>query len=448
MQGVPEPRADQRPHRAVLRDPHRPGREPPVGPRGQARGQLVGLQPSGRRADLLRSDTARERVADERPPLLEQSLDHGVRDRQRRDRARPGVRLGGPRRIDALGGELHQMALVGVDQGDGRHVRVDVRRALRQAVARRVAGHRSSRDRRMDAVSVSWPFGDGNVSFCTTRRHPCSVTTYRKPLLARRQLGRRLQRLRLEAGFGLDDVTEAQIAGRTKMWRVESGRISVRQGDVLALARLYGLDATTTDSLLALAAATKAAGFQQDHDSAVAEWTGLYADLEAAAAHLRTYTCEVVHGLLQTADYARAVTAANPALAPDAVERLVAFRLQRQQSFFEQRESGRLDAVLTAGAFGLMVGSPEIMAAQWSHLRDLASREEVNVKVLPVDGVHAAMRGDFVIMDFSDTDDPPLVYLESLIGSRYVERTDQLHMYREAFDRIFSRAVPVEEYRP
>ena len=51
-------------------------------------------------------------------------------------------------------------------------------------------------------------------------------------------------------------------------------------------------------------------------------------------------------------------------------------------------------------------------------------------------------------MDFADIDDPPLVYLESLIGSRYVEQTDQLRLYREAFDRIFVRAVPVEEYDP
>ena len=269
-----------------------------------------------------------------------------------------------------------------------------------------------------------------------------------KPLLARRQLGRRLQRLRLEAGFGLDDVTEAQIASRPKMWRIESGRIAVRQGDVLALSRLFGLDPTTTDDLLNLASATKATGFQQDHDSPVAEWAGMYADLEAAASMLRTYACEVVPGLLQTADYARAVTAANPALNPQAVERLVTFRLRRQHTYFERAEPGHLDAVLTAGAFNLMVGSSEIMTAQRAHLREMVSRAEVDVRVLPIDGVHAAMRGDFVIMDYTDIDDPPLVYLESLIGSRYVEQPDQLALYREAFEGIFARAVPVEEYSP
>ena len=274
------------------------------------------------------------------------------------------------------------------------------------------------------------------------------MTTHRKPLLARRQLGRRLQRLRLEAGFGLDDVTEAQIAGRTKMWRIESGRISVRQGDVLALAQLYGLDSPTRDELVALAIATKAIGFQQDHDSPVAEWAGMFAELEASAAQLRTYSCEVIPGLLQTANYARAVTAANSALDDQAVERLVAFRLQRQRAFLERTDPGQIDAVLTAGAFGLVVGAEELMAIQRAHLREMAARDGIHIRVLPVNGVHTAMRGDFVMMDFAEVDDPSLVYLESLIGSRYVEQTDQLAVYREAFDAIFARAIPVEEYRP
>ena len=201
------------------------------------------------------------------------------------------------------------------------------------------------------------------------------MVAIRKPLLARRQLGRRLQRLRLEAGFGLDDVNEAQIGGRTKLWRIESGRSAVRQGDVLALARLYGLDTTTTDELVALATATKATGFQEDHGSPVADWSGMYADLEAAASTLRTYKCELVPGLLQTADYARSVTAANPALDASAVDQLVAFRLQRQQAFFDRPDPGRLDAVLTAGAYGLIAGSAAAMLAQRAHLRDMAGRD-------------------------------------------------------------------------
>jgi hypothetical protein len=87
------------------------------------------------------------------------------------------------------------------------------------------------------------------------------------------------------------------------------------------------------------------------------------------------------------------------------------------------------------------------MEAQITHLRGITSRDGVNVRVLtPTNGVHTAMRGPFTIMDFDDPDDPPLVYVESLIGSRYVERADHLALYRGAFDLMRTQTVPLEEY--
>lgn len=265
--------------------------------------------------------------------------------------------------------------------------------------------------------------------------------------VVRRQLGRRLRRLREEAGKSHEDVAEAQVASRTKMWKIEVGRTAVKQGDVLALARLYGVDAAVTDELVLLASATRASGFQEDYGSSVPEWVGLYADLEAASSVLLDYNCELIHGLLQTADYARTVTAVNTSLSPKVVDQRVAFRMRRRRAFFERPKPGRLDAVLTAGALGLVVGSPDVMEAQIAHLRAVVSGDEVSVRVLTsTNGLHAAMRGPFTILDFDDPDDPSLVYLETLIGSRYVERRDQLSEYRRAFGQIREQAVPLEEY--
>jgi transcriptional regulator with XRE-family HTH domain len=267
--------------------------------------------------------------------------------------------------------------------------------------------------------------------------------------MARRQLGRRLRRLRVEAGKTLDDVAEAHLASLTKMWRVETGRTSAKTGDVLALARFYGLTSTATEELLELAAATRGTGFQQDKVAGISEWGGMYGELEAAASTVRDYNCQLVPGLLQIPDYVRAVTVVNRSLDPNAVERRITFRAQRQRAFFDRPVPGRLDAVLTAGVLELVVGSPVVMAAQHAHLREMATRDNVTVRVLSaVNGVHAGMRGDFVIMDFADDDDPTLVYLESLIGSRYLERPEHVAVYRDAFDRIVEQAVPLEDYHP
>ena len=149
--------------------------------------------------------------------------------------------------------------------------------------------------------------------------------------LVRRQLGRRLRMHREEAGKNQDDVVEANVAGRTKIWQIETGKIAVRAGDVMALARLYGISTAETDDLLALAEATRSTGYIEDFGAGVPESIGLYADLEAGAAALVQYNSELVSGLLQTAEYAWAAIEANRSLSTTDVDQRVAFRMHRQR---------------------------------------------------------------------------------------------------------------------
>lgn len=263
----------------------------------------------------------------------------------------------------------------------------------------------------------------------------------------RRQLGRRLRELREAAGKTAEDVSTTRAFSRTKLWRIEHGRTTVRIGDVLLLARLYRIDNEATDELIALAEASTTTGYLEEYGASVPENLGIYGDLEADATAMSTYNSEMVPGLLQTADYARAVTAAKIGLDPLVVDQRVEFRLQRQRAFFDRPQPGRLDAVMTAGALGVSVGSPSVMLEQIAHLRAVDERENASVRVLPVEnGLHTAMRGPFVILDFDDPDDPDLVYVENLIGSRYIERPEHVASFRAALDEVRARAVPVGEY--
>jgi hypothetical protein len=60
------------------------------------------------------------------------------------------------------------------------------------------------------------------------------VTPEGRPSVARRQLGRWLRTLREEAGKTIEDVTVTGVLGRTKLWRIEHGRTSVRVGPTAA----------------------------------------------------------------------------------------------------------------------------------------------------------------------------------------------------------------------
>ena len=273
------------------------------------------------------------------------------------------------------------------------------------------------------------------------------VTPNGRPTVVRRQLGRRLRRLREAARKKIDDVTTAGVASRAKMWRIERGLVAVKVGDVLALARLYGIDNATVDELVRLAEATRDSGYTENIRAAVRESVRLYADLEADAAAMADYHCEVVPGLLQTEDYIRAIMLGAESLPADVVDQRVAFRLQRQRAFFGRPRPGRVDAVITAGALDLQVGSAPVMEAQREHLRALAGEDGVSIRILPADdGLHPTMSGPFSILDFDDPDDPSVAWVENVVEIRYFDRPEHVAQFRAEFEQVRSQAVPVEDY--
>ena len=268
------------------------------------------------------------------------------------------------------------------------------------------------------------------------------------PTVVRRQLGRRLRRLREAAGKTERDVELARLASRTKLWRIETGKIAIKLADVRALCWLYGADAEVTESLAGLSAGTAEHGWWEEYGGVVPDWFKLYVGLENAAARLQTYDGELVPGPVQTEDYTRAVyRAAQPGATDGAIDGQVALRRERQETLFRREPPPHLSIVLGAGAVARRVGGDDVMDAQMRHLGELARLDHVEISVLTWEaGAHAAMLGAFRILDFADADDPPLVYLETEVGARYLEKSSELGHYRRIFELINEQAVPIEEY--
>lgn len=231
------------------------------------------------------------------------------------------------------------------------------------------------------------------------------------------------------------------------MWRIESGKTTVRPGDIWALARLYDVPADVAEALAALASGTHGEGWWEDTGAVVPDWLGLYAGLEAASSQVSTYHPEVVHGLLQTPEYAEAVIRADPDLTGAVVQRRLEFRLNRQRAVFGR--SARVVTVLGESALALRVGSDAVMDRQTAHLRAIDASGKVHIRILPwTAGAHPSMKGAFTILDFDEPDDPALVYIETHLGSRYLERPQEVTEYRRIFGLLCDAAVPMKEYRP
>jgi transcriptional regulator with XRE-family HTH domain len=266
--------------------------------------------------------------------------------------------------------------------------------------------------------------------------------------VVRRTLGRRLTKLRVANGKSRREVAEARLGiSEPTLHRIETGKVPVTVANVRALCWLYGVDASITDALAELALGTSQEEWW-DTNPVIPDWFKLYVGLEASASRICGYDGEIVPGELQSEAYARAVFAAEQPPDPEAADRHVKLRMQRQQSLFGRRPAPQLVTVLGEGALTRPVGGEAVLDAQIEHLRQTARRDNVQIKVLPWSvGAHAAMAGAFRIMDFDDPEDPDVVYLESHVGALYLEEPAEVDEYRRVFDLISKDAIPVEEYR-
>jgi transcriptional regulator with XRE-family HTH domain len=264
--------------------------------------------------------------------------------------------------------------------------------------------------------------------------------------VVRRQLGRKLRRLREEAGKTIKSVSDGRIMSESKLARIEKGSAgAVKVGDVLVLCRFYGVASDVTDMLVQLAEGTARDGWWEDAPGVVPQWFSMYIGLEATADTLASYHPEVVNGLLQTEDYARAVLDTDGPKDEDVIQAQLKLRLERQKAVLE-RQGRQVRIVLGPGTFALTIGSSKIMADQQAHLLRLSESEGIEIRVLPGSaGAHAGLTGPFTLMDFNDPDDPTVVYLESLTGARYLEQERAVREYRRAFDRLVQQSVPIKE---
>ncbi|QWA21193.1 helix-turn-helix domain-containing protein [Streptomyces sp. JCM17656] len=273
------------------------------------------------------------------------------------------------------------------------------------------------------------------------------------PAVRRRKLGAELRALR--TGAGLTSGEAARLAGwhQSKVSRIETGASEVKPADVRLLLDVYGVeDAQLRELLLVLAGSDEGGGRHHWWHAYRGVLPPTYRDfisLESQARAMRTLETSVVPGLLQTPEYARAVTrAAVGGLDGDADDRLdalVAVRLARQD-VLRADPPLKLSAVLDEAVLRREIGGPEVMARQLSRLMEAAQLPQVRLQVLPFRaGEHVGITGPFVIFSFSSTSDLDVVVLDHLTSSLYLERKEDLQAYTEAFNTLRIHALSPEE---
>lgn len=264
------------------------------------------------------------------------------------------------------------------------------------------------------------------------------------PTVLRIQLGAHLRRLRESKGITREDAGWQIRASGSKISRMELGRVSFKERDVADLLTLYGVaDEREHADLLALARQANTPGWWHQFGDILPPWFQSYLGLEAAASLIRTYEVQFVPGLLQTADYARAVIRLGHANASaEEIQRRIELRQSRQQ-VLKKANPPKLWAVIDEAVLRRPIGGAEVMGAQIEALIEASKLPHIRLQIIPFDaGGHAAAGGPFAILRFPDPELPDVVYVEQLTTAQYLDKRDDVDNYAIAMEKVCVEAEP------
>jgi transcriptional regulator with XRE-family HTH domain len=275
------------------------------------------------------------------------------------------------------------------------------------------------------------------------------------PIGSRRRLGAELRRLRGKVGLTLDEVADLMTCSTSKISRLETGKGIPKLPDIRELIRIYGVTSDTEqDMLLRLVRDGRQPGWWEPltegvhPERFVMDYPGRYAALENDATVIRSFDVTLVHGLLQTEDYARTVLSTLlPHHSAEEIDRLVELRLKRQEAL--RRTSPpplELVAVLDEALLLRAVGGRADWAAQLEHIVEMADLPTVSVRVLPFDsGLLRAHYGHFVLLEIPDEMGSDVVYTEGHAGETYLNATSEVDRYKDVFADVLRHSLSPAE---
>ncbi|MFF5755854.1 helix-turn-helix domain-containing protein [Streptomyces longwoodensis] len=168
-------------------------------------------------------------------------------------------------------------------------------------------------------------------------------------------------------------------------------------------------------------------------------WFRQTAELEARATEICTFQTHMVHGLLQTRAYVRAVLSV---LDHTDLDDRTAVRLGRQR-IFEKEEPPVFWMVISEAALHQEIGGREVMREQLTHLLAFEHNSRINVQVLPYEaGVHAGLQGSFNLYRF--TGDPTIVYTEGYGSGHPTANPDTVGDCSLRYDHLRAAALSLK----
>ncbi|MGD9530399.1 helix-turn-helix domain-containing protein [Pseudonocardia sp.] len=256
----------------------------------------------------------------------------------------------------------------------------------------------------------------------------------------RRILARELRKLREAAGLTLEEAAPRLDFSDSTLSRIENAQQGANVHAVKSMLDLYDAG-DRWEELLALARVAKQRGWWQAYG--LGGGGASYVGFETEAGRVRDFTVSYVPGLLQTADYARALFAAGMVWdSGQALENAVAVRTIRQERLTDSENPLHLEAIIDEAALRRPVGGPAVHRAQLEHLLRAVELPTVTLQVLPTRvGAHPALASPFTLLSFGDLGEPDIAYVEHTLGAVTFDKEPDVARARLFFDRLRAEAL-------
>ena len=267
------------------------------------------------------------------------------------------------------------------------------------------------------------------------------------PFMLRRRLRTQLVAARAERDLTQQQVAEAMDWSMSKMNRIEKAKTGISTNDLRVLLPYYGIkDQERVKQLLALARAAKQNPWWQSYSDVASPELLELMNYESAASAISQFEPTFVPGILQTEEYASAVLQVfNDERPGQRVERLVKLRTERR-GLLSRENAPRFSFVLDESVIRRVAGSHAVMTQQLQHLVNIGKlQKNITIQIVPFTaGLHRGMKGAFEIVQFEDTPDENVVFLE---GSKDFinEDIEEVQEYLEIFGHITDAALEPEE---
>lgn len=246
----------------------------------------------------------------------------------------------------------------------------------------------------------------------------------------RARLGDELKRARVAAGFSSQETLAAKLGfDRSVIAKAETGERPPTPDVLAAWCQACGVDGELFERWAVLA---------RRADGPVPTWFEGWLDAEGKAHTLRLWSPVLLPGLLQTADYARALFVAM-GMDEDAAEEQVAVRLGRQE-ILDRADPPQVVAVVYEAVLHHLIGSPGVMHDALVHVAELSQRTNIGVQVVPVaTGANAGLGGSFCI---ASDDGAPEVLLMETVEDVTTEARSHVRRAANMFVRVQAEALP------